>query len=584
MVSKTHKGILCLCLGIVLLTSGSRGVEVLAVPHALAQEVAKDSLETLIMPVVGLFAFITENVFYPLLIIVLWMLQYLLSPQFFLQGNMNKFLGNIWVLSRDITNVLFAMMLIGVAVYTIITANKEFVTGKIKHFVLAVILVNFSWFFPRVIIDVSNIVTATVYSIPSLIPGYSCQTREKGVSVPCKVLADPELFPNEQQAMQYKMECKIQNVPDADCKCYGNLMCYKKITFDAAVNGNMPIAQATINGLAVSFLKIASLPEIPKGIAGQGIAANGGPSVAKQIAMSTVILFLFTIFLLLPLIALGGALLIRILVLWVTIAFMPFAFLGFATSGKLGTNIFGMDDYIWKHFIQAVFLPVMVAVPMTVGIIMLSGASSITPPGGMVWRIPLLAGVDDWWTLLWMCAALMIIWTGTFAALSKSEFSKGFTDKVKGFGDSIGSAAQKIPGFIPAPLPGLPRGTTLGSLANVGRDLSSSIDTKFRAMSIFNDEQNINTKNTEIGKILESDAQVKANIVKLLGEIAKSPKDRTTKEIQINQILKEKGGIGNGLIELRAISNTNSKLRDITESIEKAEKAIAASEAAPKTP
>lgn len=576
MPAKKYK-ILTLCvLALVPSLFGAHDAWTIGVPLASAQVPAKDALEAFIMPVVGLFAFITESVLYPMLVIVLWMLQYLLTPQFFMQDTMNTFLNDIWILSRDITNIAFAAMFVGVAVYTIVTANKEFVTGKIKHFVLAVILVNFSWFFPRVIIDVSNILTATVYSIPTMLPEFKCEAREAGGKVPCKVMADPELFPSEQQKIQYKLECEKQNINDSDCRCYDNIMCYKKITYTQAVQENMPIAHATINGLAVSFLKIASLPEIPKGIVGQGINANG-PSIAKHVAMSALISFLFTLFILLPLVALGGAMVIRILVLWVTMAFMPFAFLGFATSGKLGTNLFGMDDYIWKHFIQAVFLPVMVAVPMTVGIIMLSAAASITPPElNMTWRIPLVQGVEDWWTLLWMCAALMIIWTGTFAALSKSEYSKGFTDKVKGFGSEIGKAASKLPGFVPVPFPGLPKGMTVGSLQNFPRDINTKLDSNLNAMSLMARETNVNTKNKDIAEAIHEDQKMKQELIDALKNLQTAAPDKRDTHIEIiNNIIKQKGGEGKGLQELRSISGLKFELRDITDALNAAEKAMA---------
>src|SRR3989338_3810438 len=94
-------------------------------------------------------------------------LNYLLDPLYIFdlgpqgqEGALMQMLNNIWQLSRDLMNVLFAVLLIVAAIYTIITAKKEFISQHAPKFLMAVILVNFSWFIPRVLFDVANVATA----------------------------------------------------------------------------------------------------------------------------------------------------------------------------------------------------------------------------------------------------------------------------------------------------------------------------------------------------------------------------------------------------------------------------------------
>ncbi|MEK7137508.1 MAG: hypothetical protein AAB853_04465, partial [Patescibacteria group bacterium] len=95
---------------------------------------------------------------------------------------METVLHGLWLLSRNITNAIFAFILLAGGIYLILNAGGEGIS-KIKQmapkFVLAVILVNFSWFFPRVIIDAANVMSAVIYQLPSLTTGNVCISDRK---------------------------------------------------------------------------------------------------------------------------------------------------------------------------------------------------------------------------------------------------------------------------------------------------------------------------------------------------------------------------------------------------------------------
>jgi hypothetical protein len=418
--------------------------------------------------------------FHVLLLVILDLLGYLLQADFLNDPKMMASLNTIWQLSRNIMNIFFALMLVGVSFYVIITSKSDMIKEKLVNFVVAVILVNFSWFFPRVIIDVANVLTATVYSVPNLIPNFTCQVQNpKNPNTPdkCKVISAATLFPTNAEARNF---CSTNNggAPgSATCPCITGLECHVIQDFDVAVRTMKP-AHAMINGMAVSFVKISQLAKVPTTVARPGPVGGGtGVRVSIQILINIVMAFAVQLAILLPLIAMAVGFLIRIVILWITIAFMPFTFLGYVVNGKLGTNVFDFEVDVWKEFMQAAFLPAVVGVPMVIGFVMLSTVGGIPPPPGMVqMNVPLLSGVTNWWAILWLLAAVGIMWVGAFKALAKNQIIGKFTEKIRGFGEYVGGGIAQLPLLTPLPLPGGNRsGANLGTLVHGPKIISDSI-------------------------------------------------------------------------------------------------------------
>jgi len=261
------------------------------------------------------------------------------------------------------------------------------------------------------------------------------------------------------------------------CECVPLIECHVEKDYDAALSsGGMAPAHAMINGLAVSFARLSQLAKIPTTISGSGpLGASQSVKVSMQIAMSIFMAFLVQIALVLPLLGLAVGLLIRIIVIWVTTAFMPFVFIGYMVNGKLGTDV-GFDTNIWKEFINAAFLPVVVGIPMVIGFIMLNAVSTIPPPANMIFdmSVPILSGVKTWWALIWMFAAIGIIWVGSFTALAKSQITGKFTEKIRAFGQTVAGGVAHLPLLTPIPLPGL-KNANLGTLVNGPRLLADTV-------------------------------------------------------------------------------------------------------------
>ncbi len=440
----------------------------------------------LTMASVGQTIALINTFMHVLLLMALSMLEYLMESSFFGDTNMMNALNSIWVLSRNIMNLLFALMLIGVSLYTIITADSKMVSEKFSTFVIAVILVNFSWFMPRVIIDIANVVTSAVYSIPNTLPSVtSCVDFD---SNPCTAITDIKILVGLSGSAAAAAQATFCSTGGGICECISGISCMKRQPYSVAVT-QVGQASAMLSGMLTSFIKISSLPKVT-----MSLAAVGGTGSTFTVTMGVLINILMTFFIqtaiLFPLLGLVVGLIIRILILWITMAFMPFGFLGYVITGKFGTEVGGFTVDIKKEFINAAFLPALVAIPMSIGFIMLTVISTIPQPsptfGNMSWAVPLLSGFPNPWSLMWAFAACAIIWVGTFTVLKRSEVTGMFTEKIKGIGQGVFGAAVQLPLLIPLPVGAGSKlaGANIGSILNAPKDLSRAISLGTRSKSI----------------------------------------------------------------------------------------------------
>lgn len=396
--------------------------------------------------------------------------EFTLNPDFLGNAEMMGRVYSMWLISRNIMNIIFAVMLIGVAFYAIIAGSFDRFKEHVRYFVLAVILVNFSWFFPRVIVDIAHVFAATIYAIPNAVVSDECTDI---TGKPCVIVTDVGFAPDDddprwstcQNAGDYQGSAGSTVVNDGYCECYklddAKILCYKLEPYSTAKGNGF----AMLNGLAVNYGRITTLGVVAgsaNSIPPPGVNPSQNTILNFWFLVNLAFAFLIAVVLVFPIVALGVGLLIRILILWVTMAFMPFIFLGFVINkGQPGTNVFGFEKNLWTEFLVAAFMPALVALPLCIGFIMLNVGATFQPPAGIpTFGRPLVSGIDDVWTLAWMCIAVAIMWTGAFTALEKSSFVGAVTGKIRSFGNSLLSLGAKLPLLTPIPTPSGPM--TLG--------------------------------------------------------------------------------------------------------------------------
>ena len=88
-------------------------------------------------------------------------------------------LFDIWVQFRNLTNLIIAILLIGVTLYNLLGIG-EGGTYELKSFfkkmVIALVAINFSFFGARLILDASNVVTTFAFSLPNTVQSHSADS------------------------------------------------------------------------------------------------------------------------------------------------------------------------------------------------------------------------------------------------------------------------------------------------------------------------------------------------------------------------------------------------------------------------
>lgn len=79
-------------------------------------------------------------------------------------GNNNTFIERGWSIIRDIANILFIFTLLYIAIRHILQAAGSETKKLLKSLIIAALLINFSLFFTRVIIDAGNILARAFYN------------------------------------------------------------------------------------------------------------------------------------------------------------------------------------------------------------------------------------------------------------------------------------------------------------------------------------------------------------------------------------------------------------------------------------
>ena len=432
--------------------------ETLGIPSAFAQDKVVTDTQGGIMGGL-LFAVGTLNF---LAFFCLKLLSYLVDPDtiFGVSGNVNMML-RLWQISRDIMNILFAIMLLAGAILTIVFGKQEVVKQHLVKFILAVILVNFSWFFPRVIFDIANVTTATIYGLPNLVNS-ECQWIDKdGNPQNCVVVTDILFFEDATTGT-----CPEPAEPPLE------MMPIMKVCLAALVSPGANTGFGILNGIVVNHGRLNYLGVI----AGSPPAGGTGGTIAETLRFVIILVMVTFMHLMLvfPLIAMTAVMIIRIPILWLTVSFMPFMFIGFVIGDKF-IKVNSMEIFT-KHFITAAFLPAIIAMPLSIGYIMLNEVArlspTIAPPAGLAGKVSFFPQAQNWWQVIWILLAFMIMWVGSRWAMKRDEIYSRFTEPIFNVGNSFLKLPVTTP-FIPHDTTGDGKPDRKSSALDISRNLQN---------------------------------------------------------------------------------------------------------------
>lgn len=390
-------------------------------------------------------------------------------------------LNEIWQLSRDLMNVGIAIGLIIMAIIVIVTANKDSVYGPLKKLIIAAVLVNFSWFIPLVVVDLSNAVATTIYNLPSAVSNNQTQCTYKTkvednpscvkgdadglYTCKCQMLVDAEIFVDEKDLAGLEARgytCKL-----------GTVLCYATEDLDLTKTSGFA---GILNGLVINHARLETLSNVPA----RG-AQNDDVKAMFSFILWEVLILGIHIALFVPLLAMLTVFIIRIPVLWITMAFMPFYFIGSLVPEQFGGAAGELSKKLLKWFLQAAFLPAIVAVPLSVGFILINVGIQLPTPNTPI-NINLLDQISNSWQMLWLVIAVGVLWVGVFSALNLISFSASITGKIQSAGKAYGTVGAKaLAGSIP--IPGVGSALSAAKTLSPG-NLSRAIDIKNQPLSL----------------------------------------------------------------------------------------------------
>jgi hypothetical protein len=456
-------------------------------PEGLVKKVAEFSqyLHRLFLPMINFFAFQTGN---------------FLGNDYIYEGDMGGMLKKIWIVSRNVVNIIFVLILLGLALKEIFWLKEEGSDLKknLVKFTLLLIAVNFSWLATKVVLDASNVATNVVFSIPMGVSGTGidelitqqcdvtqcedgakdCRQKTTGLCAPSAIYAPADADPKNWQYMKAS-ECEAN---DIEGKYYGK-------PDSAFIDGGKDInpAIATKEGEPENpnktyqtkttycwdtvdlfkYKKNTATIYLTYGMARiQNLINSTGTESITQLTVAIILSLLIQVVFTVALMALFIALIIRMAVLWVFVAFSPllviFLFFNKGMEGGIGS---GEGNFSIKGFMKWALVPVKVGAVFSVSFLMVTAGQAIglkdvdffdkVGSGGVEVTAKLLKvkslfmGMDTIQEFIWLLVTIIILWVGVFAVLGEMPGVKIISDYINQQGTRAGKWLATTPYWAP---------------------------------------------------------------------------------------------------------------------------------------
>jgi len=162
--------------------------EALAAPTEQLQYSTKDFLSHVVGVVTSLFKVI-QQLLWPVLLLT----GPLLDNSLIYGPGIEDRLFDIWVQFRNLTNLLVAILLIGVTLYNLLgigEGSSYELKSFFKKMVIALVAINFSFFGARLILDATNVATVFAFSLPNTVQSHSAEAIGRLEDSICSTMQD----------------------------------------------------------------------------------------------------------------------------------------------------------------------------------------------------------------------------------------------------------------------------------------------------------------------------------------------------------------------------------------------------------
>ncbi len=411
---------------------------------------------------------------YSSVILVIVMLTYvfalmvgdLIDSTFILDTGMGDTLHMVWSVVRNFVNIGFILVLLVIAAMVVFGGAGDKGLGMLKKvlpkFILALVFVNFTFFAGRFILTTNDVLATAIFALPKTVAG------DRMINLPCAPGLSAEACRDEimktvtgSYAGDQEIGKDLKEKLTTNIQKLQNTMAEHKIA-------------DTIDKKNVALLLVSSMLDLKNLVSSKGVLGGSWDTAISGImAIITAGAVGIVIFMLML------ALIVRMVVLWMCLALSPVAALAVVLGDVIpGANLKGDLDLL-GIFIKHAFMPTLVSIPLSIGLIMIFTNNTIKPDsGGVLGSIGGSAGAGNFNSLLWWIASIIIIWFGVNTMIKKSsEYASKITDKIHG---GVNSAAGTVAGTLKyAPiLPSWNGGgnRSLASYTQIPRDISSLME------------------------------------------------------------------------------------------------------------
>lgn len=457
---------------------------------------------------------------------VLVMIGGLLDNSLLFGNGMEERLRDIWIPIRNLVNILFVVVLVGIALYNVLGLGEESSTYSIKSIlpkiIVGIIAINFSFLGIKVFLDAVNVLTVSVFSLPTQVGQGLDQIIDvdskdnKNLCIQLQSITPEQLKEFGDENIEkarvdsiYVSVAKEKQI--GDFKNKGEVLAAfanpanaaKEKDFDNEVQRRINGALCTgsqLNDQGKQFLRRFGARN-----AAFALALNMGKITFYQdvdfnslkntetLLVNTVFSMMLYLVYAVSFIALFIVLLARLVVMWLCIAISPVLLLVLAAP-DLKSKLGGFGE-IADQFVKNAIAPLLIALSLSIGWIMLNAlqglnqfdsqsALVIDPTQGV--PIVGLNTIQDFTVAL---ATIAVVWMGVFTA-AEGTVAKTATswlgDKVKQAGTWLGTLPLKHTPIFPVKVPGA-EGTYSGAeiYTALNEGLSRMTDSRALADKIF---------------------------------------------------------------------------------------------------
>ncbi len=425
---------------------GLLAVVLIAMP-LLAQAAAGEDFSKAVQGVFDFFVLILNGLqaaLWPVLLLT----GGLLNNDLLFSGGMQTMLLNIWTAIRDFVNIIFVLGLLFVAIYNIIgLAPDDYSIPKVlPKIAIGLIAVNFSFLMCKVVLDVVNVTTTAIFSVPlasSALAKYQDPLQQDELSKKvCENIMNMEGM--DEETMKKNPYCEKDPSAGAGAGSGQTTSTAQKAKY--VLNNAGKAFFSTFNSrnaamvMAIELMEITTVQEVPKNVDG-----------LKKLAINAIFSLIFMVIYASAFVALFVTMLVRVIVLWITIALMPLSFLKISFGQKV-EKMMGENDPMTLFFGHAL-VPIKVAVVLTIGMIMITQLKQMVP--GITYSTdPKMLGaitsnMSSLQSIMASLATAAFIWIAAFEAMKGTKASTFVDTYIKKPVQDFGMNVAKLPLYAP---------------------------------------------------------------------------------------------------------------------------------------